>query len=131
MSNEWSSPFWDVIEPIETCLIGWCFPCGLYGRATERLRDPTLKDGNYINSNCCLFVLSSYCGLHWVLLMMKRAELREKFGIRGSVGEDCILSCCCPCCVLVQQEKELDAQAAFLQAGPGYQAPAAMEYPQK
>lgn len=120
----------------------------MYGRTSERLEDPALKEGSYVNGDvcyhcsmpaylvlnitqCCLFVLAGYCGLSWVLMMMKRRDLREKFGIKGSVGEDCILSCCCPCCTLVQQEKELDAQASRFQAASGYEAPAAMAYPPK
>ncbi|KAL2855933.1 PLAC8 family-domain-containing protein [Aspergillus pseudoustus] len=128
MSNEWNHSLWDCFSPVKECFLGWCCPCALYGRTAERLEDPALKEGSYVNGDCCLFYLASCCGLYWVLMMMKRRDLREKFGIKGSVGEDCILSCCCSCCVLVQQEKELDAQANRLQTG-GYQAPPNMAYP--
>ncbi|KAL4914913.1 PLAC8 family-domain-containing protein [Aspergillus aurantiobrunneus] len=131
MSNEWSNSVWDCCSPAKTCFMGWCCPCLLHGRVSERLEDPALKQGDYANGECCLFVLANYCGLAWVLVMMKRRDMREKFGIKGSVGEDCIISCCCPCCVLVQHEKELDAQATRFQDAPGYQPPAAMAYPPK
>lgn len=54
--------------------------------------------------------------------MMKRQEIREKYGIKGSGGSDCFEAYCCPCCSLIQQEKEVERRS---QAGPvvqGYQA---------
>ena len=56
--------------------------------------------------------------------------MRERLGIEGSGVTDCLASCCCPCCGLIQEEKEsllkheaLDAKAAQ------YNAPAGMSYP--
>ncbi|KAL4778553.1 PLAC8 family-domain-containing protein [Aspergillus varians] len=131
MSNEWSNSVWDCFSPVKTCLLSWCCPCAVYGRTAERLEDPALKQGSYVNGDCCLLALANCCGLGWVLMMMKRRDLREKFGIKGSVGEDCILSCCCSCCVVMQHEKELDVQATRLQTVGGYQTPTAMDYPPK
>ncbi|KAL4984841.1 PLAC8 family-domain-containing protein [Aspergillus falconensis] len=128
MSNEWNDSVWGCFSPVQACFMSWCCPCMLYGKQSERLQDPGFKHGTNVNGDCCLFVLANCCGLSWVLTMMKRRDMREKFGIKGSVGGDCILSCCCSCCVLVQQEKELDAQARRFQTATGYQAPVAMAY---
>jgi hypothetical protein len=58
--------------------------------------------------------------------MIKRGEIRRRFGIEGSGCGDCASAYCCPCCVLVQHEKELEVQSTRVQTG--YQAPAAMAY---
>ncbi|GFF65859.1 cell number regulator 11 [Aspergillus lentulus] len=126
--HEWSSSFWDCFSPTETCLVGWCAPCCLFGKTQSRLQDPALKEHQYVNGDCCLYALSSYCGLYWVLLMIKRGQLRQRFGIQGSTFQDCWQSCLCPCCTLVQNEKEVEARSNNIQVG--YQPPSGMAYPQ-
>ncbi|KAJ5526582.1 cell number regulator 11 [Penicillium frequentans] len=127
-TNEWSSSFWDCFSPTKTCALAWCCPCALLGRTSSRLEDPALKEYSYMNGDCCIYAATHYCYLCWVPLMMKRREIRRHFGIGGSSCNDCILACACPCCLLMQQEKEVEAQYVRLQSG--YQAPAGMEYPQ-
>ena len=39
--------------------------------------------------------------------MIKRKEVRHTFLIKGDDVEDCVISACCPCCALIQQEKEV------------------------
>ncbi|KAH3374795.1 hypothetical protein KXW99_006722 [Aspergillus fumigatus] len=115
-AHEWSSSFWDCFSPTETCLIGWCAPCCLFGKTQSRLQDPALKE-------------QRYCGLYWVLLMIKRGQLRERFGIQGSTFQDCWQSYLCPCCTLVQNEKEVEARFSNT-TQVGYQPPSGMAYPQ-
>ncbi|KAJ5928991.1 PLAC8-domain-containing protein [Penicillium verhagenii] len=103
-------------------------PCALLGRTSSRLRDPELKESNYINGDCCIYLASNYCYLCWVPLMFKRRHTRQKFGISGSGCNDCMAACFCPCCLLVQQEKEVETQYTRLQSK--YQAPEAMKYSQ-
>jgi PLAC8 family len=42
--------------------------------------------------------------------MIKRREIRNRFGLKGDEVDDCIMSACCACCALVQQEKEVVAR---------------------
>jgi hypothetical protein len=44
--------------------------------------------------------------------MMKRGEVRERFGIKGSAMNDCCVSYWCGCCALIQQEREVKARLA-------------------
>lgn len=60
--------------------------------------------------------------------MQKRGDIRKRFGIEGSGGQDCAESYFCPCCTLVQHEKEVEARSQSVQAP--YQAPAGMTYSQ-
>ncbi|KAF9890356.1 hypothetical protein FE257_006023 [Aspergillus nanangensis] len=127
--QEWSSGFWDCCSPAETCFFGWCLPCCLHGKTQSRLEDPQMKEESYMNGNCLMYFVTSYCALHWIPLMMKRGEMRKRFNIEGSGFSDCMSSYCCPCCVLVQHEKEVEAQAS--RHTTGYQAPLGMTYPTK
>jgi hypothetical protein len=55
---------------------------------------------------------------------MKRGEIRDRYNIRGDAVTDCLLSWCCHCCSLIQQEKEVigrQRQAGLVQQG--YAAP--------
>lgn len=60
--------------------------------------------------------------------MLKRGELRKRFGIEGSALKDCAGSCFCPCCTLVQQEKEIETRSGTMQAP--YQSPTGMAFSQ-
>lgn len=51
---------------------------------------------------------------------MKRGEIREKFGIKGSGMGDCCASYWCGCCALIQQEKEVKARLAQGPVTQGY-----------
>ncbi|PKY08988.1 PLAC8-domain-containing protein [Aspergillus campestris IBT 28561] len=126
--HEWSNSFWDCCSPSGTCFEGFCCPCCLHGKTSSRLRDPALKNGKSMNGDCCIYLLTAYLGFHWVPLMFKRGELRERFGIQGSGCGDCASAYFCPCCSLMQHEKEVDDQSGRMQAPGGYQAPPGMAY---
>ncbi|KAM5358300.1 hypothetical protein ACJZ2D_015399 [Fusarium nematophilum] len=89
----------------------------IFGRTSQRLRNPVGEVDN-VNSDCILF-----CGIQsltmsaWIFNSMKRGEIREKLGIEGSGLGDCCTSCWCLCCALVQQDKEVKARQ--LRHGPG------------
>ena len=55
--------------------------------------------------------------------MMKRSELRQKFGIKGNCCSDCCVSLCCLCCALIQQDKEVKSrmQQQYGAVTEGYQ----------
>ncbi|PYH83654.1 PLAC8-domain-containing protein [Aspergillus uvarum CBS 121591] len=125
--QEWTNGFWDCCSPCKICCLAFWCPCCLFGRTASRLKDPALKEHGSMNGDCCLYCLVGYCGLGFIPLMLKRGKLREKFQLEGSGCGDCFKSFCCPCCTLVQNEKEAESRAGLLEKG-GYQAPAGMEY---
>ncbi len=64
--------------------------------------------------------------------MMKRSEIRERFGIEGSGMDDCCIAYWCGCCALIQQDKEVEARLTPGGAvSQGYQAQQSMHMPQK
>jgi hypothetical protein len=38
---------------------------------------------------------------------IKRREIRDRYNIGGDAVTDCLVSWCCHCCALIQQEKEV------------------------
>ena len=55
--------------------------------------------GDYIGGGgLCTFISS----------MLVRQKVRERYGIPGSAGGDCIVSCCCTVCSLCQMTKQVN-----------------------
>lgn len=71
------------------------------------------------NTDCllmCGIMHFTCCG--WIYVMIKRKEIRERFGIRGGGCGDCCTTYWCPCCSLIQQDAEVKTR---LEAGPNVQ----------
>jgi len=69
---------------------------------------------------------AQYCGLGWVFNFISRGEIRTKYNLKGDVASDCLFSWCCPCCGLMQQEKEVIARSSGMGGNQGYVAPTGM-----
>ncbi|KAF9774921.1 hypothetical protein IL306_007009, partial [Fusarium sp. DS 682] len=54
--------------------------------------------------------------------MMKRGEIRQRFGIKGSGMNDCCVSYWCLCCALIQQDNEVKSRLSQGPITQGYQA---------
>ncbi|KAM0335512.1 hypothetical protein ACHAQA_000560 [Verticillium albo-atrum] len=109
--------------PCGSCLLGTFLPCMLLGKTSERMRDPTLRTYEAFNTDCLLMCgITWFTGCGWIFAMIKRGEIRERFNIKGSGLGDCCTTYWCPCCALIQQDKEVQQR---LTAGPivqGYQS---------
>ncbi|QDS71190.1 hypothetical protein FKW77_010234 [Venturia effusa] len=75
-------------------------------------KDSQLKGWSVFNGDCCAFYALGCIGCHWIVQMMGRAEIREKYHLKGNGCTDCLCACCCGPCDLVQQEKEIMNRAA-------------------
>ncbi|KAK8075713.1 plac8 family [Apiospora hydei] len=126
--GEWQSNLCDC-SPCGSCVLGTFVPCLLVGRTADRMRDPTMQTADTLNSDCLIHgILMWTLGAGWVYSMLKRTEIRERFGIPGSGFGDCCTSYWCPCCAVIQQDKEV--QARLPGGGPvdsQYQAQPQME----
>ncbi|KXX79689.1 Protein PLANT CADMIUM RESISTANCE 9 [Madurella mycetomatis] len=84
----------------------------VYGQTAQRLRDPTVE-AEEKNADCEEFafnhILASLCFLD---IMKHRAEIRQRYGIKGSETNDCLVSCFCCACALLQQDDELKTRLA-------------------
>ncbi|KAF6840735.1 Cell number regulator 11 [Colletotrichum musicola] len=120
-NQEWQSGLCSC-GPCESCLLGTCLPCILLGKTSERLRDPTMQTYEAVNTDCLLFCgINAFTGCGWIYAMMKRGEIRERFGIKGSGAGDCCVTYWCLCCALIQQDKEVQARMSTGPIVQGYQ----------
>lgn len=80
----------------------------------------------------CLMFLGFTCfGLPWIPIILQRADIRKKYNLQGTFITDVFTACCCGCCSLVQQDKEVEYREGLLgRAGndAGYQATEEMSY---
>ena len=51
-----------------------------------------------------------------VAQVQPRAEIRERYNIRGHVINDWLASLCCTSCALTQERREIEAEEASFQA---------------
>lgn len=67
-------------------------------------------------------------------MSMQRADIRDKYHLRGNCATDIATACCCVLCDLVQQEKESEHREPLVGGPPGgvqqgYQMQGDMAYP--
>jgi Cys-rich protein (TIGR01571 family) len=109
MAGKWINSAWDCCSPAGDCFMACCCPCIIHTHTAQRL-DP-MKGNNEAkhdtcNGDCFVYCVAASCGFGWVMSMMRRTEVRNKFGIEGSACGDCCMSFCCVCCVEMQNAKE-------------------------
>ncbi|KAL2207925.1 PLAC8 family protein [Sarocladium strictum] len=118
-AQSWFSSFFSCFSPVDTCLITCCVPCVTFGKTHHRLRKNGNLDGyEPINTSCLLFCGSSCFGVHWIPTAMQRENIREKYNLEGSCVKDLLASFCCPCCTLMQSDKEAAHREGLLQHAP-------------
>ncbi|EAS32318.3 uncharacterized protein CIMG_03342 [Coccidioides immitis RS] len=122
-SSEWSHSFWACCSPVDKCLCACLLPCCLFGRTQSRLQNPAEKPSSF-NGMCCGWCCLSMVGCSCILQGLQRGRMRDQYGINGSTFMDFFASCCCPCCGLLQEEKEAVARIE----SSGYQPPQGMVY---
>lgn len=86
---------------IPSCLMSWCCPCIIYGQNYEQIH----KDGCLMQG--LIFAILMSCGLSCLVHMNLRANIRNKFNIIGGQLGDFLVTCCCPCCALAQESREI------------------------
>jgi len=88
-----------------------------------------MQDYSPVNATCLGFWASMCVGLHWVPMVMQRSDIRRKYNLQGDCITDLLMSCCCGCCSLIQQEKEVEFREKEMEGKEGYAKPEAMSYP--
>ncbi|KAJ5587485.1 uncharacterized protein N7459_003250 [Penicillium hispanicum] len=127
---------------IGACCLGLTCPCVLYGRTQYRLsmksrkEDPTNMLG-YETCNGSCTGMALLCGCQWLLATIQHTRTRKAYGIHGDIASDCVRATCCTCCILIQDEKEIQTREerrsrAALERGATllspYTAPGPMAY---
>ncbi|KAH6884982.1 PLAC8 family-domain-containing protein [Thelonectria olida] len=119
-NKEWSNGLYSC-RPCDSCCLATFLPCILLGKTADRIRDPTMETADTCNTDCMIFCgIQSLTGCGWIYAMMKRSEIRKRFGINGSGTNDCCASYWCSCCTLIQQDNEVKARLAQGPITQGY-----------
>jgi len=75
---------------------------------------------------CLGWLVLSGCYANGILQCVSRGNTRKKYRIEGNKFSDLLASCCCMCCALVQEAKEVKENQ--LAAPAGYQKAPTMVY---
>ncbi|XP_028852302.1 cornifelin homolog [Denticeps clupeoides] len=93
-SNQWSTGICDCCEDMSSCCFGfwcfWCFAC---------------KTTNDLGECLCLPLLDLF-GIIPPITISMRATMRQRYGIQGSICNDCVNSFFCGPCVWCQMSRE-------------------------
>ncbi|KAK1853983.1 PLAC8 family protein [Colletotrichum chrysophilum] len=119
--REWNSSLMDC-SPCGTCMMATWLPCLVFGKTSERMRDPNLTNYSPLNGECFMISALGSIGFGWLYLMSKRTDIRQQFGIDGSECGDCCTAYWCPCCVLIQHENEVIGRTQYAPVTEGYQS---------
>ncbi|TMS14201.1 cornifelin homolog B [Larimichthys crocea] len=91
---EWSSGICDCCDDMkECCCVFWCCPCF------------ACKTSKALGQCLCLPLLD-VCGCARPITMSMRVSVRHRYGIRGSLCNDCVCATCCLPCVWCQISRE-------------------------
>ncbi|KAL2255523.1 hypothetical protein VTK26DRAFT_3188 [Humicola hyalothermophila] len=126
--REWQHDLCDVKGH---CWEGLCCPCLILNKTAHLLRDPTEQDPDGCGKWCfgwCIINCFTGAGGN-ILACIQRGKVREDRGIEGSACGDFCASLCCPCCVMIQQYKELEYKRDHEAIQKPYQAQAPMSHP--
>ncbi|KAF2845076.1 hypothetical protein T440DRAFT_375336, partial [Plenodomus tracheiphilus IPT5] len=103
----WKTSFWACCVPFDLCLVTSCCPCFTFGKTWHRVENNgDMTTYEPFNNECFLYWLSHYFCAQSIYQAIALNNMRQKFGLEGSTIEDVLKSGCCPCCALIQAEKE-------------------------
>lgn len=91
------------------------------GRTSSRLQDPTSRSPEAFNGDCAIHGFLTLIGSGWIYSMIKRTEIRERFGIPGSGFGDCCAAFWCQCCQVIQADNEVNKRLISGPINEGYQ----------
>ncbi|KAI8935645.1 hypothetical protein NX059_007171 [Plenodomus lindquistii] len=104
----WKTSFWACCVPWDLCFLATFCPCFVFGKTWHRVENGgDMTTYGPFNLDCSLYCLST-CFLCMTPIYQAIAinTLRMKLNLEGSVVEDFLKAFCCPCCALMQSEKE-------------------------
>ncbi|KAK3627236.1 hypothetical protein LTR56_019336 [Elasticomyces elasticus] len=117
-------------DDCNSCLASWFCACFMFGRVDHRLKrfpSQNKDDFDLCNTACGILYLSFHVHLGCLPVLLRRQEIRKKFGIKGNPCTDCLASWCCLPCTIGQMNTELKDRAAQ----PGHKQGKAVQYAQE
>ncbi|XP_061817610.1 cornifelin homolog B [Nerophis lumbriciformis] len=97
-SSEWGSGICDCCHDVPMCCFAfWCFPCFT-----------CIKARNYGECLCLPLVDFFLRGCVPAITMSMRVSMRQRYGIRGTMFDDCVCATFCQPCVWCQMAREMN-----------------------
>jgi Cys-rich protein (TIGR01571 family) len=96
-------------------------------------KNGSLEGFNWLNTSCLFSVASSFVPfLSLTIASIQRSDVRRKYDLQGSCVSDILISCCCGCCSLIQQDNEAAFREGELAGNvkEQYKSGEQMTYPQ-
>ena len=109
----WSNSLYRCNNDCGTCCKAFWCPWMVYANIQSRVRHVEHygyahpDGGDSVNCDCLLHCGLSLLCLGCVLQIPQRETVRTRYGIRGDVCNDCMVSCCCMPCELTQESLEI------------------------
>ncbi|PYI01885.1 PLAC8-domain-containing protein [Aspergillus sclerotiicarbonarius CBS 121057] len=125
-NKDWNYSLCDCCSPASLCLTSCCLPGLTFGKTQARLQNPKLENYSSCNGECSIFTLLTFTWTQWIVQTIRRGEMRQRYGIKGSCCSDCCVTFWCGCCALTQEEKEMELRTRPELAG--YQMAPEMAY---
>eukprot|EP01129_Flabellula_baltica_P016383 TRINITY_DN86_c0_g1_i1.p1 TRINITY_DN86_c0_g1~~TRINITY_DN86_c0_g1_i1.p1 ORF type:complete len:111 (-),score=21.78 TRINITY_DN86_c0_g1_i1:89-421(-) len=99
---DWDTGLFDCFSDIKVCVVTlFCAPCqASYQRAAVEDRECEIMD------LICMLFCSICC------IVKVRGDIRDKYGIEGSLIMDIITLLCCSICSVTQHTRQLDIKGA-------------------
>ncbi|XP_051540228.1 cornifelin homolog B-like [Myxocyprinus asiaticus] len=98
-SDQWGSGICDFCDNLPECCFGywchWCFAC--------------MKTKEY--GECLCLPLLDMCGIVPPITLSMRVSMRNRYGIKGNICDDCLMATCCRLCVWCQMSREMRERA--------------------
>jgi len=96
-------------------------------------KNGSLEGYNWLNTSCLFSAVSCFVPLlPLTIVSMQRSDVRRKYDLQGSCVSDILLSCCCGCCSMIQQDNEAAYREKELESNvkEQYKSGEQMTYPQ-
>ncbi|KAL4586733.1 hypothetical protein LXL04_011377 [Taraxacum kok-saghyz] len=103
-TGQWSTGLCDCGSDYSSCCMTcWC-PCISFGQIAEIVDKGNTSCGVHgaLYSILCLFT-----GCECIYSFIYRSKLRHQYMLPESPCNDCLVHCCCECCALCQEYREL------------------------
>ncbi|KAH6847078.1 hypothetical protein B0I37DRAFT_445386 [Chaetomium sp. MPI-CAGE-AT-0009] len=109
-TSAWKNPLFRC-SPCGPLWKAYCWPCTMYAETEQLLRDPSVPAEK--NSRDCVEFGRDFCiGTYASKLKTQRATIRHRYAIPGTSNNDCLVSCCCWACAVLQHDEEVRARLA-------------------
>ncbi|KAL3512266.1 hypothetical protein ACH5RR_024983 [Cinchona calisaya] len=103
-TENWKTGLFGCMDDPTNALITLCLPCMTFGQIAEVVDSGRTSCGT---SGMLYGLIACFTTIPCILSCTYRAKIRGRFGIMETPAPDWIIHCCCECCALCQEYREL------------------------